>query len=160
MSLLGTAGRKPVGEYSFDIFAQQRGFDRSAHQSRAFAEDGDRLFLGFRSRFQQLLFGHAAVVPQRLELAAIEARALFRQPLRHHARQRQIDVVAAEENVLAHGHAIERQFAFALGDGDKREIGGAAADIHHQDQVAHLHALAPIRMALNPCVEGRLRLFE
>ena len=118
------------------------------------------LFLGLGIRIQQLFFGHAAVVPQGLELAAVEARALFGQALRNRAGQRQVDVVAAQQNVLAHGHAVERQFAPALGDRDQREVGGAAADIHHQDQIAHLHALAPVGVAFDPGIEGGLRLFE
>ena len=42
----------------------------------------------------------------------------------------------------------------------RREVGGAAADIDDEDQVAHLDALAPVGMALDPGVEGGLRLFE
>ena len=62
--------------------------------------------------------------------------------------------------MLADGHAFERQFARLLGDGDEGEIGGAAADIDDQDEVADLDALAPVGMALDPGVEGGLRLFE
>ncbi len=43
---------------------------------------------------------------------------------------------------------------------NQREIGGAAADVDHQDQVAHLDPLAPVRVAFDPRVEGRLRLFQ
>ena len=39
-------------------------------------------------------------------LAAVDARALLGQPLRHHAGQRQVDVVAAQQDVLAHRHAV------------------------------------------------------
>jgi hypothetical protein len=46
------------------------------------------------------------------------------------------------------------------GYGDQREVGGAAADIDDQDEVADLDALPPVSMAFNPGVEGSLRLFE
>ena len=75
-------------------------------------------------------------------------------------RQREIDVVAAQQDVLADGDALELQLARLFGDRDEREVGGAAADVDHQDQIAHLHALAPIGMPLDPGVEGGLRLFE
>ncbi len=110
--------------------------------------------------FQQLFFGDAAVVPQGLKLAAVDARALLRETLRNRTGQRQVDVVAAQQNVLAHGHAVEREFAPALGDRDQSEVGSAAADVHHQDQIAHLHALAPVGVAFDPGIEGGLRLFE
>ncbi len=152
--------QEAFAEYVLDVFAQQRGLDGAAHQARALAQNRDRLLFGFRARIEQLLFRHAAVGPQRLELAAVDARALLGQPVRHHAGQREIDVVAAQQDVLAHRDAVERQFAVALGHRDQREIGGAAADIDHQDQIADVDALAPIRMALDPRVEGRLRLFE
>ena len=63
--------------------------------------------LARRAGLQQLLLGDAAIVPQRLQLPAVEARAFLRQTLRHHAGQRQIDIVAAQQNVLAHGHAVQ-----------------------------------------------------
>ena len=116
--------------------------------------------LAFESGLEQLLLGDAAVGPERLVLPAVDARALLRQPLRDHAGQREIDIVAAEQDVLAHRDAVQRQFAIRFGDGDQGEVGGAAADIDHQDQVAHLDALAPVGMALDPGVEGGLRLFE
>ena len=47
-----------------------------------------------------------------------------------------------------------------LGDGDQREVGGAAADIDDQDEVARFDLLAPVRIALDPGVEGGLRFFE
>ena len=74
--------------------------------------------------------------------------------------KREIDVVAAQQNVLANRDAFQLQFAVLLGDGDQGEVGGAAADVDHQNQVAHLNPLAPIRMPLDPGVEGGLRLFE
>ena len=55
---------------------------------------------------------------------------------------------------------FKRELALVLGDRDQGEVGGAAADIHHQDQIAQLHALAPVGVALDPGIEGGLRLFE
>ncbi len=147
-------------QHALDIGAFQRGLDGPADQSGALAQNRDRLLLGLRPRLQQFLLGNAAVGPQRHVLARIQARALFGEPLRHGAGQGQVDVIAAQQDVIAHRDAVEREFPGLLGHRDQGEVGGAAADIHHQDQVAHLHALAPVRVALDPGVEGRLRLLQ
>ncbi len=99
-------------------------------------------------------------MPQRVELQAVEFCSLLGQLRFDGAGQREVHVVAAQQDVLADGNAVERQLAFALGDGDEREVRGAAADIDHQDQVARVDALAPVGMALDPGIERRLRLFE
>ena len=62
--------------------------------------------------------------------------------------------------MLAHRHAFQRQLAVRFGHGDEREIGGAAADIDHQDEVAGLYPIAPVGVAFDPGVEGGLRLFQ
>ena len=101
-------GKEARAQHLFDIAAQQGRLDGAAHQARALAQNGDRVLLHFGFRLQQFFLGDAAVIPQRLVLAAIDARALFGQALRHHAGQGQIDVVAAQQDVLAHGDAVER----------------------------------------------------
>ena len=52
--------------------------------------------------------------PQRLVLPAVDPRALLRQSVRHHAGQREIDVVAAQQNVLAHRHAVQARVRRSL----------------------------------------------
>ena len=79
--------------------------------------------------------GNCSTAP---EAGSYRFRAFRRELLGDEARQREIDIVAAEQDVLADGHALELQFAGVLGDGDQGEIGGAAADIDDQDQVADL----------------------
>ena len=60
---------------------------------------------------QQLFFGHAALRPQRLHLHRVELRALGRELLFEVPRQRQVDIVAAEQDVFAHRGAFQLQFA-------------------------------------------------
>ena len=62
--------------------------------------------------------------------------------------------------MLADGHALEAEFPAALGYRDQREIRRASANVHHQNEIADTHALAPVGMALDPGVKSRLRLFE
>ncbi len=93
-------------------------------------------FVGIRFGVEQLFFGEAAVVPERLQLEAVDLRAVRGQIAGDGVGQREIDVVAAEQDVFADGDAFQLQFAFAFGDGDQGEIGGAAADIDDQHEVA------------------------
>ena len=152
--------QEAFSQHLLDIAGQQRRLDRAAHQPRAFAQNGDRRLFRFRARLQQLFLGHATVGPQRQVLPAVDPRALLGQAMRHHAGQRQVHVVAAQQDVLAHRHAVQRKLAVRFRHRNQREVRGAAADIHHQDQVAHRHPLAPVRMTLQPRVESRLRLFQ
>ena len=76
--------------------------------------------------------------------------------------QRQVEIVAAEDQMIAHGHAMELHLAaFAAADADQREIGRAAADIADQNFLARLDQSFPIvLMRVNPGVKGGLRLFD
>ena len=81
--------------------------------------------------------------------------------LLQNARQRQVHVVAAQQDVVANGDAFQRQFAVLFGNHNEAEIRGAAADVAHQHQVADLDAAAPvITLALQPRIKSCLRLFQ
>ena len=57
-------------------------------------------------------------------------------------RQREVDVVAAEQQVIADRGALE---AVAVGaDVDQREVGGAAADVEHQHPLARAQPRAGV----------------
>jgi hypothetical protein len=74
--------------------------------------------------------------------------------------EREIDIVAAQEDVFADGDAFEGEFAIGFADGDEREIGGAAADVDDEDEGAGVDAFAPVGMAFEPGVESGLGFFE
>ena len=115
----------------------------------------------FESGSSSFSFAMPALAARAREAAElIELRALLGKPLRHHAGERQIHVVAAEQNMLADRDAFQRQFAALVRDRDQREVRGAAADIDDQNQIADRDLLTPVRMAFDPGVEGGLRLFE
>ena len=76
----------------------------------------------------------------RLELAVAG------QPLFEVMGQGQVEVVAAEDQVIADGDAVELDLAaFAAADADQREVGRAAADVADQDLLARLRPAAPSR---------------
>ena len=58
---------------------------------------------------EQALLSEAALLPERVELHRVELGALGRQLLLDMPGQRQIDVVAAEQNVLAYRGALQLQ---------------------------------------------------
>ena len=132
-----------------------------ADQAGAFAEDGDRL-LPWPCDSGSSSFSLAT---RQLSHSAWSCRLSMRVPFSARrcaddAGQRQIDIVAAQQDVLAHRDALQRQLAVAFGHRDQGEVGGAAADVDHQNQVAEPDALAPVGVPFDPGVERGLRLFE
>ena len=100
-------------------------------------------------------------MPQRMQLPGVDAMAGGFEPLLEQARQRQVHVVAAEQDVLADRDALERQVAVAFADRDQAEVGRAAADVADQHEIADLHAAPPaVAERVEPGVERGLRLFE
>ena len=59
------------------------------------------------------------------------------------AREREVHVVAAEQDVLPDGDALEREIAVALRDGDQAEVRSPATDVADEDQVSDGDAAAP-----------------
>jgi hypothetical protein len=76
--------------------------------------------------------------------------------------ERQIEIVAAEDQVVADRDPMELGFAaFAAADSDEGEVGGAAADVANEDRFAGGDLLFPIAAVANqPRVEGGLRFFD
>src|SRR5258707_14316882 len=100
-------------------------------------------------------------MPQAVQLPGIDAVAGGFKALLESARQRQIHVVTAEQDVVANGDAFQRQFAVLFGNHNEAEISGASTDVAHENQVADLDSSAPsIALAVKPCVERCLRLFQ
>ena len=110
---------------------------------------------------KSLFLRDAALMPQAVQLPGVDAMARGLKALLQNARQRQIHVVAAQQDVIANGDAFQRQVAVLLGNHDQAEIRGAAAHVAHQNEVADLDAAAPgVALAFEPRVKGCLRLFQ
>jgi hypothetical protein len=71
--------------------------------------------------------------------------------------QGQVDVVAAQEQVIADRDPGKATVGV---DGDQREVGGAAADIEHQDPLARRQGAGGAAVAVDPGVERGLGLLE
>jgi hypothetical protein len=74
--------------------------------------------------------------------------------------QREVHVVAAEQDVVAHRDALEGQLAIVLEHRDQREVRGAAAHVYHQQHLTEAQLLAPVGAPLEPAVERGLRLLQ
>ena len=133
----GDRRQKALVQETLHVFGRKLGLDGSAHQSRAAPQNGHRLFALLVVLGEQPLLGQAALLPERMQLHGVQLGSFGGELLLEMPGQRQIDIVAAQQNVFAHGHALERQFSGLLGHRDQREIRGAAADVDHQNQIAH-----------------------
>ena len=153
-------GEEAVEQDAVEVGAAERALDGAADQAGAAAENGDGVLLLLRSGLEQLLLGDAALLPERVELQGVELGALLASCW--------LTVWASARSMLSPPSRMcsptatrsRRELAVLFGDGDQGEVGGAAADVDDQDQVADLDLLAPIGMAFDPGVEGGLRLFE
>ena len=144
------------------LVAAQRGRARLRQQLRSAAQQGHGHGLG-RIVGQQLFLGHAAALHQLGEACGGQTLAgrgeLRLQPM----GQRQVHVVAAQHQVLAHGRACQHGQASSFSGlhADQGQVGGAAAHIHHQHQAA-VRQLGRQAFALQhqPVVEGGLGFLQ
>ena len=98
---------------------------------------------------------------QRQELPGIQRFAFRLQPGLQRVGEREVDVVAAEQDVFADADALQIQIAADIGHGDQAEIRRATPDVANQDDVARRHQLTPFPPRLRcPRVEGGLRFFQ
>jgi len=107
---------------------------------------------------EQLLLGAPAAVDQPALLQGVERAPEL---AADQGGEREVHVVAAQEDVIADGDPLEHQVAGVIGDLDQREVGGAAADVAHQDDIAGRELAPPAIAARREIgVERRLRLLE
>ena len=137
--------------------AQDLGFERPADEGRAGAEDGDldALEVGI---VEQPLLGGGALAAQAGALADGERNAELGLD---EPGQREVEVVAAEQQVLADGGAGEVDQVALARDADEAEIAGAAADVADQHDLAVEELFARLGEVVgDPGIEGGGGLFE
>jgi hypothetical protein len=91
-----------------------------------------------------------------------QALALARKARLQPVRERQVHVVAAQHQVLAHGDARERGQSTRCGfHADQRQVGRAAAHVGHQHQAAAFQLRGQLpALQRQPVVERGLGFFE
>ena len=136
-------GKKPSRTTGFESRSIQSRRDRLGQRLEPREGTGDRT-LGQRVVIEEIDLGLAGGVDQREKLPGID-RLSRRFELRlQRIGQRQIHVVAAEQNVFADTDALDFKIAILFADGDQAEIGCSSADIADQDDVSGAD-LAPPR---------------
>ena len=111
----------------------------------------------FGIRKQPLLRGRALAA----QTAALANRERLAELRFHQPGQRQIQIVAAQQQVLADGGAREIDAIAFAGDADQREVAGAAADVADQNRLAVEQAFLRTRQIVgDPGIERRGRFFE
>ena len=107
---------------------------------------------------KQPLFGRRALTPQ---AAALPQGKRCSELALDQPRQRQVEVVAAEQQVLADSGAREFDAIALAVDADQCEVAGAAADIANQYDLPIEQALLRLReMVGDPGIERSGRLFD
>ena len=131
----GAAGQEAIEQRLIEQLAGQLGLDRAADDLRAAAQNvtGAAAFFGFG---EERFLGVAAGVTQGHALGRVEAVHPLGQRGGDRVGQRQVHVVAAEQDVLAHGQAGKDQVAPLIGHRDQGEVGGAAAHVADQNDIA------------------------
>ena len=144
------------------LFAGERHRAAAAHQAGGAAQQGDGGLRRCVGRQQQLLGGAAAVHQLRQPAGRERARRLTpRQAGLGRMRQRQVHVVAAQHQMVAHAQAGQPGLAVDQFHLDQAEVGGAAAHIADQHQPGLRQFLGELAaMAQQPVVKHRLRLFQ
>src|SRR5438128_2532836 len=98
-------------------------------------------------------------MPQRVQLPRVEPLTARLEPLLKRPREREIHVVAAEQDVIPDRDALEGEVTVLLGDRDQREVRRPAPDIADENQIADADVPPPsIALRIEPRVERRLWL--
>jgi hypothetical protein len=108
LRVAGHAREEAVEHQLLHLGARQLLPERAADEPRAAAGDGHRPALA-RRLLEEALLADAARLDQRLELVRVELVARAREPPLDAAGERQVHVVAAEQEVVAHRGAGERE---------------------------------------------------
>ena len=94
-------------------------------------------------------------------LPGVQFRPPFAEFRRDGVGQGQVHIVAAKKQVIADREPGEREVATLFADFNEREVGGAAADIGNENEIAHGDFISPMfALAVEPGVERGLRFFE
>src|SRR5579871_3918137 len=110
--------QKTFAQDAVNVVAQKLGFDRPPDQSRAAAQDRNRMLALLVVRIEQPFLGQAALLPKCVQLHQVELGALGAELLLQVTGEREIDIIAAQQDVLADGDALELQLPASFGNGD------------------------------------------
>ena len=151
--------KEPVAHELLDLAASDLGGDRAGDDAAAPARHLHRDRLGLARERRSFASRHCITSVCQRTLSSFPASA--GEPRLDAPRERDVHVVAAEQQVVADGDALEPE-AVAVGAArDQREVGGAAADVDDQDMRSPPSSRFPAPLVRGePGVERGLRLLE
>ncbi len=152
--------KEPFDDRARHFVAREIDPKRAPHQARAAPRDRDRDALGGVAA-EEPLFRRAARVNERRHLPFVDRLPRVVELLLREIREREVHVVAAEQDVIADRDPFELELSVFLDGGDCGKVGRPAADVRDQDDVARVEITPPrVAARIDPGVERRLRLFE
>ena len=154
--------KEPVDDDLLDFLSRDLRRTRPADELRPRAEQRDRRGFG-RVGAEQLLLGGAAALDELRDLPGREPRVrrLPDDPSFDEMREREVHVVAAEHQVVAHADARQERLAILHLHFDQREVGRAAADVADEHEAGRAKLVVErFAMVEQPVVERGLRFFE
>ena len=131
-----TVGKKPSTSIASACSRVSSALHRAADQLASRARGSRSAPTSARSSPSSTLLRAAARVDERALLHRIERLARIGELLARDRGEREVHVVAAEQDVIADRDPLEREVAVVARDLDQREVGGAAADVAHEHDVA------------------------
>ena len=150
--------KEPLSQRRHDFSPGQLRRHAAADHAATTAEHGDGETLRRVAGQERFLRGRA-LPAQHLALCEREPRR--RELLFDEGRQREIEIVAAKEQVLADGDPFEGQLFVLDAGANEAEVGGAAADVDDEDEGVPGEALRQLpAVRRDPRVERGERLFE
>ncbi len=157
----GRAFRKePVDNKITSLFRGQFRRNRSADQRTSAPQDGNGVLVDAVAS-EQLFLRVPAGVPERNALPRVKGMSLLLKFGGDVMGQRQIHVVAAEQQVVSDRQPLQAQFPVSVVQADQREVGRAATDVDHQHHVASGHQVTPVVFGRRKAsIHRRLRLFQ
>ena len=148
-------GEEAIDEALLSLFASDFDLHPAADQSRSGAREINGPVVG-SVRAEEDFFDPLAGSHQHGPLARLEMTIAGQTALQM-MRQGKIKIVAAEDQVFSHGHAMELHLAaFACANANERKVGRAAAHVAHQNLLACRNQVLPVlTMSVDPGVRTR-----
>ena len=163
----GALGVEAVEQDGGDFVAGDAGGEGAGEEAGAAAGEGNGEFLGgVAVGGEAAFFQIAATGDEVLPLAASQRFAFAGEAGFEGVGDGEIDIVAAEQEVIADGDAADggKRGAGLAGDFEEAEVGCAAADVDDEDVAAVFGELGPegggVGVGFEPAVEGGLGFFE
>src|SRR5690625_320971 len=116
--------------------------NRFCKKTRTACRQRNRHRIHLRIRKKRLL-PFSTAVNQRKKLPIVDRRSLSLKRRSHRIRERKIEIIPAEQNMIADADPVQLQISISFPDSNQTEISRSTADITDQHTVARRNLFAP-----------------